>query len=41
MKYKVIINVTESSVQHGKKWDGFKIVEIRSTCKHKDKNEVI
>lgn len=32
---------TESAVNHGKKWSGFKIVEGRSVRKYKDENAVI
>ena len=32
---------TESAVNHGKKWTGFKIVEGRSVRKYKDENAVI
>lgn len=32
---------TESAVNHGKKWNGFKIVEGRSVRKYKDENAVI
>ena len=36
----IMAYATESAVNHGKQWNGFKVVEGRSVRKYKDENEV-
>lgn len=36
----IMTYATESAVNHGKQWNGFKVVEGRSVRKYKDENEV-